>query len=169
MPDLFISYSRADRAIVERLDKVLRQHGKETWIDWADIHPSAEWLQEILHAIESASAVILVLSPQFTRSKVCADEAAYALKHNKRIIPLLIEDFDHATVAPSILARQWISCKDSDKFDDTVTSIISAIDTDLIWVQSHTRLLTRALEWEHNKKDLSACDASTAPPASCWD
>ena len=51
MPDIFISYSRADRAIVERLDKVLRQHGKETWIDWADIHPSAEWLQEILHAI----------------------------------------------------------------------------------------------------------------------
>ena len=34
--DFVISYSRADRTLVERLDKALRKRGKQTWIDWAD-------------------------------------------------------------------------------------------------------------------------------------
>ena len=155
MPDLFISYSRSDKAFVEKLDKALQERGKDAWVDWADIHPSAEWLKEILGAIEAASAVVLVLSPRFAKSKVCADETDHALKHNKRIVPIVIDDFDQGTLSASVLARQWIHCRNTDNFDEAVSSLISAIDTDLDWVQSHTRLLARALEWEQNKKDSS--------------
>src|SRR5580704_14303707 len=131
MTDVFISYSRADKEFVEKLDKALKERGKDAWVDWADIHPSAEWLQEIFRAIESASAVVLVLSPRFAKSKVCADETDYALKHNKRIVPIVIDDFDQSTLSASVLARQWIHCRSIDNFDEAVSSIISAIDTDL--------------------------------------
>ncbi|PWU08941.1 MAG: hypothetical protein C5B47_03990 [Verrucomicrobia bacterium] len=155
MSDLFISYSRANRAFVEKLDRALQERGRNTWIDWADIHPSAEWLKEILRAIESAATFVTVLSEQFAQSKVCIDELEHALKCNKRIVPILIDNVDERALPDPVRSRQWIFCKQPDDFDAALSALISAIDTDLDWVQTHTRLLTRAIEWEKNNKDYS--------------
>jgi hypothetical protein len=162
MPDLFISYSRADRAFVEQLDKALSARDKDAWTDLGDIHPSAEWKQEILHAIESASAVLLILSPQFVKSKACANETAHALEHNKRVIPIVIEHFDQSALPKPVRARQWVFCRGPEDFKEAVSSVVSAIDTDLDWVKSHTRL------WSSRKTLLAGgplSDADLTPDA----
>ena len=33
MADVFISYSRKDKAFVQRLDEALQQHEREAWVD----------------------------------------------------------------------------------------------------------------------------------------
>jgi len=56
--DVFISYSRRDKEFVARLHEALDSHGKQAWVDWEDIPPSAEWLREIHDAnVEHWAAV----------------------------------------------------------------------------------------------------------------
>ena len=47
MTDVFISYSRKDIAFARLLHEALVENGLETWIDWQDIPPSADWLAEV--------------------------------------------------------------------------------------------------------------------------
>ena len=46
MTDVFVSYSRKDIAFARILHEALVERGLETWIDWQDIPPTADWLAE---------------------------------------------------------------------------------------------------------------------------
>jgi hypothetical protein len=155
MNDIFISYAREDKEFVERLHEAFKSEGRQTWIDWEGIAPSAEWFQELLRAIERADAIIIVLTPHSAASKICSDEISHAVKHNKRLIPILRAEVDDILLPQPIRERQWIFLRDADDFRAGVSAAIVAIDTDLEWVRSHTRLLSRALEWDGHKRDYS--------------
>jgi hypothetical protein len=51
-------------------------------------------------------------------------------------------------VPVAIAERNWVFLREQDIFADAFQALVSAIDTDLPYVKMHTRLLTRALEWE---------------------
>src|SRR4029078_7867923 len=85
----FIAYSRRDREFVRRLDAALVGRGKETWVDWESIPPTAEWLAEVYAGGARADALVFVLSPASARSKVCGLELARAIEGRKRLIPLV--------------------------------------------------------------------------------
>jgi WD40 repeat protein len=157
MPDVFISYSRKDLPFIRQLYRELEQHGRKAWIDWEGIPPSAEWMQEIYSAIEAADTFIFVISPSSVASTVCGDEVAHAIRHNKRVIPLVAEDVDGKAVPKPVCDRNWIFFRPTDDLAAAFASLLKAIDTDLDWVHAHTRLLTRALEWQRHQKDASFC------------
>lgn len=155
MADVFISYSRHDSEFVRRLHKALQEKGRDVWVDIDDIPPSATWMNEIRAAIEHAGAVVFVISPQSVASKICADEMAHALARNKRVIPILLRDVDPTLLPKAICDLNWILCRAPGDFDAAVPLLCSALDTDLEWVRDHTRLLTRAVEWEARRRDKS--------------
>jgi WD40 repeat protein len=157
MSDIFISYSRKDLPFVRRLFSDLEQHGRKAWIDWQGIPPSAEWMQEIYSAIDAADTVIFVISPSSIVSTVCGEEIAHAIRHNKRLIPLVAEDVDENVVPKSVRDRNWIFFRPTDDLAAAFAALLKAIDTDLDWVRAHTRLLTRAIEWQRHSKDTSFC------------
>ncbi|HEY5704164.1 MAG TPA: TIR domain-containing protein [Terrimicrobiaceae bacterium] len=155
MADVFISYSRKDKAFVERLDEALRQREREAWVDWEGIRPTEEFMQAIYSAIESADTFIFVLSPESISSMVCGKEIAHAIAQNKRMVPLVARDVNAPEVPDALAKLNWIFCRDSDDFQQATEILISALDTDLEWVRAHTRLLTRAVEWETKGKNNS--------------
>jgi hypothetical protein len=108
-----------------------------------------------VRAIERADAIIIVLSPDSAASRICSDEISHAIKHSKRLIPILRTEVDDILLPQPIRERQWIFCREADDFRAGVSAVIAAIDTDLEWVRSHTRLLSRALEWDGHKRDYS--------------
>jgi hypothetical protein len=55
---------------------------------------------------------------------------------------------------PALSRIQWIAFTE-DGFDTAFQSLIEALDTDLDWVRSHTRVLGRALEWDRHGRDSS--------------
>ncbi len=61
MADVFISYSRKDKAFVQRLDEALRHREREAWVDWEGIRPMEEFMQPIYGGIESADTFIFLL------------------------------------------------------------------------------------------------------------
>jgi hypothetical protein len=155
MTDIFVSYAREDKDFVARLCCALKQGDREPWFDLKDILPSAEWRQEIFAAIESAQAFVHVISPHSAMSDGCAEELSHALLYNKRIIPVLHKEVDERKLADALKTKQWISILDSDDFDAAIATLVKAVDTNIEWVRFHTRLLTRAKEWERHNRDYS--------------
>ena len=101
MPDVFISYSRRDLEFVRRLDASLVARGKDVWVDWQDILPTAEWLEEVFEGIESSDNFLFVISPDSLTSEVCTRELGHALEQRKRLVPVLHRDADNQPRAGS--------------------------------------------------------------------
>jgi WD40 repeat protein len=155
MPDLFISYSRKDKDFVRRLDESLKSRGREAWVDWEDIRPTEDFIQAIYGAIEGVDTFVFVLTPDSVASVVCGREIAHAAAHNKRMVPIVARDVNADSVHEALAKLNWIFCRESDDFEKAADTLISAFDTDLEWVHAHTRLLTRAIEWEAKGKSNS--------------
>lgn len=145
---IFISYSRSDTERVRRLYASLTDRGREAWVDWEGIPPSADWMREIEAAIDSADAFVFVLSPASLQSPVCTQELSHAVAQHKRLLPVVVADAERSTVPPALARLHWIFLRDADPFDTGLDLLLQAIDTDLDWVQAHTRLLVRSREWE---------------------
>ena len=94
MNDVFISYSRKDSDFVRQLHDALSKKDKGVWIDWEGIPPTAEWLSEIHSAIEGANTFIFVLTPDSVASEICSMEVLHAVKHNKRLVPVVRREVD---------------------------------------------------------------------------
>lgn len=138
-----------------RLTEALKARDRDTWIDWKDIPLTADWLAEIYSGIEAADNFVFVLSPDSITSEACGLEIAHAVKHNKRLVPIVRRDVDDKAVPQALAALNWTFLREGDDFDSAFQSLIEAIDTDLEWVREHTRLLKRAIEWDSKERDNS--------------
>ena len=153
--EVFISYSRKDTDFVRRLDEALKSRGREAWVDWEDIRPTEEWMQAIYAAIDGADTFIFVLTPDSVTSAVCGREIAHAAAHNKRMVPIVARELNAGTAPEALAKLNYIFFRESDDFEKATDTLINALDTDLEWVRGHTRLLTRAIEWENKGKNKS--------------
>lgn len=153
--DIFISYSRKDSEFVRRLEKALESRGREAWVDWEGIRPTEEFMQAIYRAIEGTDTFVFVISPDSVGSEICGRELAHAVTHNKRMIPIVVRDVEAKAVPEPLAKLNWVFARETDSFDAATDTLISALDTDLDWVRAHTRLLTRAIEWEAKAKSNS--------------
>ncbi len=155
MADAFISYGREDADFVHRLQEALKSREKSTWVDWEGIPPTAEWLQSVYAAIEQAEAFLFVISPDSVTSGVCAQELRHAVECGKKLVPVVHREVPPHRVPSELAARQWILLRDGDDLDAGLAALVEALDTDLAWVQLHTRLLVQAVEWEKRGRDNS--------------
>ncbi|MEO1165959.1 MAG: TIR domain-containing protein [Chloroflexota bacterium] len=152
MSDVFLSYSRKDKAFVQQLHAGLARLGRDVWVDWEDIPPTADWLREIKQGIDAANTFVFVISPDSAASDICYQEVDHADKNNKRIIPILYRETAPDTLHPTISSHNWVIFADQD-FGTAFNTLIKAMDTDLAYVREHTRLLIRAREWESNERE----------------
>jgi WD40 repeat protein len=155
MADVFISYSRKDKDFLHRLDESLKSRGREAWVDWEGIRPTEEFMRAIYSAIEGANTFVFVLTPDAVGSVVCGREIAHAAAHNKRMVPIVQRDVEANTVPEALAKLNWIFCRDSDDFKKATETLITALDMDLEWIRAHTRLLTRAIEWNSKGRNDS--------------
>ncbi len=148
MPDLFISYSRKDAEFVHRLCDALSSAQREAWVDWQDIPPTAEWLEEIKSGIEKSDNFLFVISPDSVESPVCQRELSQAVERNKRLIPLLHRDVPDNRLPLPLAKINFIFFRGCDNFQSAFAILKHALDDDLDLKRRHTRLLVRAREWE---------------------
>jgi WD40 repeat protein len=151
MTKVFISYSRKDQSFAEKLNSSLQEIGLDSWIDWIDIPPTADWWDQIEKGIEAADAFLFLLSPDSITSKVCTDEINHAVKNGKRLVPLVAREVNSQDVHANLRKLNWIYFREQDDFEVSRKKLETGITTDLQWVESHRRLQVRAIEWERRK------------------
>src|SRR5580693_9211447 len=155
MAQVFMSYSRKDKDFVRQLNGALVGQKREAWVDWKDIPLTVEWQQEILTNIETAENFVFVISPDSATSPNCRKEIDHAIANNKRMFPIVRRSVPDDAIPEALRKFQWIDFSDDNAFEARCATLIAALDTDLAWVNEHTRLLTRAKEWEREGKDKS--------------
>lgn len=89
VPQVFVSYARADKRAISRLVSTLRKSGFEPWWD-EDIPAGATWEATIERALIEAAAVIVCWSPAAVASENVRSEARVA-KSRGRLLQVFIE------------------------------------------------------------------------------
>lgn len=155
MSDVFISYSRKDQPFVQKLHDALRSQERETWVDWDAIERTEDWWQAIERGIEGTNTFVFVISPDSIVSRHCNAEIDHAVKHNKRLVPIVYQNVKAEAVHEALRKLNWLFLRDCDPFKIGFTELIDAIDKDLDHVRAHTRILERAIEWEREGRNQS--------------
>jgi CHASE2 domain-containing sensor protein len=159
MSHIFISYSRKDKPFVQKLhaalESPLQKQKRNVWIDWNDTLPTEEWWKAIEVGIEGADIFVFIISPDSCESEVCAREIEYALEHNKRLVSIVRRKVADHLVPKALGKYDWLFMQAEDDFDEALKLLLQALDTDFVYVQDHTRLLVRALDWDRKKRDDS--------------
>jgi WD40 repeat protein len=155
MAKVFVSYSRKDIEFAKRLTEELKKNNMEFWVDWDGIPPTVDFMKKIEKGIEESDAFLFLISPDSVKSKVCGEELAHAVKNGKRLIPLIVRDVKSENLPEALSHINWISFREQDNFDESFQKLLLGINTDFEWVDVHSRLLVRALEWEQENKDKS--------------
>jgi WD40 repeat protein len=97
----FISYSREDLALVDRLRSDLERAEISLWIDRLGLQPGTpDWDEALRDAIEGSQAVLFAASPNSRRSPYVRDELALARASNKPVYPVWIAGDDWLDCVP---------------------------------------------------------------------
>jgi WD40 repeat protein len=153
---VFISYAHEQKEFVRKFHDKLLKSDMDVWVDWQDIPPAADWRDEVKRAIEGADAFLFLLSPGSIASKVCGEELEWAMKNNKKLIPVVIMPLESgAAMDKRLRVPNWIYMRPADDHETAYRNLLEAINTDLEWVRQHTRILQRALEWDSKKRNSS--------------
>ncbi|MFL6212195.1 MAG: TIR domain-containing protein [Pyrinomonadaceae bacterium] len=159
--DVFICYSRADGQFVKELYRELGENGRHVWLDLKSIQPSTLWENEIYAGIEAADNFIFVISPASLRAdSFCHKELAHAHANNKRIIPLFHHAVADADIPPTLAQYQREDFPADGDFTTYFANLLSVLDEDPAYLREHTRLLTRALEWQRTDDGAGNKDKS---------
>lgn len=87
----FLSYARADQAVVLPFAKGLQGAGLRVWIDQEEIRPSQHWDRTVEAAVRDCAGMLVMLSPRAAASANVLDEVSVALDDGKDVIPVLLE------------------------------------------------------------------------------
>ncbi|MEZ4709939.1 MAG: SUMF1/EgtB/PvdO family nonheme iron enzyme [Caldilineaceae bacterium] len=97
--DIFLSYSRQDAQIMQRIYADLRAAGFAVWIDEGLEPGTPHWQAAIEEAIRQARYMVVILTPSAKASPWVNNEIAYAQAHGRPVLPVLASG-DFKDVAP---------------------------------------------------------------------
>jgi hypothetical protein len=93
MPEhVFISYHHADGDFADYLRMKLKENGLEVWLADAALTAGDDWRAEIDQAIEGASSLIVIMTPDAKASDYVTYEWAFAIGAGIKVIPLLLKE-----------------------------------------------------------------------------
>ena len=101
---IFVSYSRRELAIADKLVATLQVAGFTVTIDRRDLPFGEEWQKELAGLIRAADTVLWLVSQASVKSRWCSWELGEVLRLNKRLIPVVI-DVVPPDALPEVLGR----------------------------------------------------------------
>jgi hypothetical protein len=109
---VFMSYSRKDQEVMQRIAKFLRNQGIEVWVDNEKLIPGTTiWEEKIEKAIKGAAAIVVVMSPHSKKSEWVRREISFADQYRKRIFPLLVRGDIDSSITLSLITRQFVDLR----------------------------------------------------------
>lgn len=156
-PKVFISYSRADLDFADELSAGLQIMGFSPLIDRHSILEGEEWKRRLGALIADADTIVFVLSPESATSKICKWEVDEAVRLSKRILAVLWRPIGTIVAPERLAALHYVRFDPHEdgkprSFMSGLRNLAHALKMDLSWLREHSRLLTRALEWEADNR-----------------
>lgn len=91
MSHVFISYSRRNKELVDRMVGDLEKAGINVWLDREDIKAGDSWRLQIVEAIDACDAFVLMLSPESAASENVHKEVILAADSKRKTFIVMLE------------------------------------------------------------------------------
>jgi hypothetical protein len=146
MAQIFISYSRRDTETVDRIAEQMKAAGLDVWLDREDIKAGNTWRVQIVQAIDSCLAFVLMLSPNSAASDNVRREIDLAQDAEGPLLPLMLEP---VKIPPEIryqLAGQQFIDVQMLGFEKAVGQLIETITEHIKKLQPVIEEATRQVE-----------------------
>lgn len=104
----FLSYSRQDAPVAERISTSLANRGVRIWRDVDQIEPGSQWEQAIERGLVGADAIIFLASRHAVTSRWMQFEVEAFLKNGKLVLPLVIDAEGPAALRGALHSVQWL-------------------------------------------------------------
>ncbi len=125
--EIFLSYSRDDVQIMEKVQTTLSEHGFKIWTDIGIEIGSSSWKTEIEEAILASRCLVVILSPTAAKSKWVRAELDFAELHNKKIFPILAKGSEQDSVPFGFATAQWIDIRLGTAYEKSLINLINTI------------------------------------------
>lgn len=108
-PDVFVSYSHADKDAVYPLVELVEGMGRHVWIDRDDMKAGQGWAGMIVRAIKSSQTFCIMCSARAFDSSHVRREVYLADKYGKTLLPIRLDDSEMPEdIEYFLIDRQWI-------------------------------------------------------------
>jgi hypothetical protein len=105
---VFVTYSRQDSNITDKIVSALTMRGIDVMIDRLSIAGGEDWEARLGQLIRDADTVLFILTPQSAASEICAWEVDEARRLDKRILPVVMRDVSNVRVPPGLARLNYI-------------------------------------------------------------
>ncbi|MBQ4268350.1 MAG: TIR domain-containing protein [Clostridia bacterium] len=123
---VFISYSSVQHEAATRLCEFLEYNGIECWIAPRNVHPGENYPTQIIAAIRSCSALVLLASEDTNASQHVSNEVSFAFDNHKPIIPFKYENLQFTDEFLYFLGtKHWIDA--SGDFDAGLHTLLGTL------------------------------------------
>ncbi len=111
-PYFFISYSRADTALQQKIVAGLRERGVNVWVDTENLVPgSPAWEREIEKSIRGAAGMVVLLSPDSSNSQWVRREISFAEEQDRQIFPVHIRGDENDSIPLRLSSHQRVDLR----------------------------------------------------------
>src|SRR5438094_10546848 len=86
--EIFVSYSHKDKELAGKIGKLLDKAGQTPFLAHDDIKPTEDWEEEIMKRLDTCSALVAVITPNFVGSAYANQEVGLTMGRGKTVIPL---------------------------------------------------------------------------------
>jgi predicted regulator of Ras-like GTPase activity (Roadblock/LC7/MglB family) len=124
---VFISYSRTDIIVMQRIAQTLRENELKVWTDEKLTPGIADWQSSIQKAIDSAGGVIALLSPDAKTSEWVGRELTYAQMRKLIILPVLLRGDPLNSLPFQVVNSQWLDMRDDKGYAQGITKLTQTL------------------------------------------
>lgn len=141
MADIFISYSREDRAFAASLYKELGRFKVRGFMDQMDVAAGADFSRQLRDAIENADALVVVLSQAAVRSSFVLAELGMAQSLGKPVLPVLAPGEHYEDAVPPQLVDRLVIDATGVPIEEVAAKVVAAatntsVDAAMVHVRS---------------------------------
>ena len=105
---VFIAYARSDGPAVHTIAERLRSRGIETRVDIEDLPIGVDWASTLKEFIRNADTILFVITPAAMKSQWCLTEVEFAVRFNKRILPVLLKPVPEDVIPLGLARLQYL-------------------------------------------------------------
>jgi TolB-like protein/Flp pilus assembly protein TadD len=126
---VFVSYSRNDKDRVVELIGKLRAAGVSVWLDTSGIDGATRWGEQIVHALESAKVLMLMVTEAAVHSDNVAKEVVLVSERKGHILPVHLEPTQiPASLKYQLAGIQHIECFNPADSDQSLKAILRSLE-----------------------------------------
>ncbi len=128
IPHVFLSYSRRDLTVMNRLRDDMRNAGLRVWTDESLTPGTSSWQAAIEKAIERAVCVVVLFTPDSRQSEWVMAELQYARMQQVVIVPVLMRGDEARSIPMAFANWQWLDLREDIQYRAGLSKLVNAIE-----------------------------------------